>query len=170
MQDAARSSTTNRNPASRDFALHYFLRPDHRDVSDLWLASGSHEDCLGDCRDPRMWLFLHLEDLHRSGACTSCAINRHTGGLAGFITVHPGTGRLDQIVVAKTARGSGVATLLLDEAKRMATGPIELDISEENERAIHFCEREGFRKTRLAGSSRGDARIWKLRWQPNGNL
>ncbi|MCC2098301.1 MAG: GNAT family N-acetyltransferase, partial [Hyphomicrobiales bacterium] len=122
------------NPAASEFSLHYFLRPDHRDISDLWLASGGHEGHHIEGTDARRWLFLHLEDLHRAGAQTSCAINRHTGGLAGFVTVHPASGRLDQIVVAQSARGTGVATMLLDEAKRMAPDRIELHVSENNER------------------------------------
>ncbi|MGE3245181.1 MAG: GNAT family N-acetyltransferase [Beijerinckiaceae bacterium] len=148
----------------RDYTLHYFLRPDHRDVGDLWMASGRHGAAHVQADAGRRWLFLHLENLHRDGAQTTCAIDSRTGGLAGFVTLVPDTGWLDQIIVARTVRGSGVATLLLDEAKRLSPGSIEVDVAEDNSRAIRFCEREGFRKTGLAARAPGGGRMWKLRW------
>lgn len=159
MQDEAK-----RTLRPQDFALHYFLRPDHRDVCDLWLASGAHGFASHESGKGRNWLFMHLENLHRSGAHTACAFSRRTGGLAGFVTIDPASGWLDQIIVAQTARGSGVAALLLDEAKRMSPQRIELDVAENNQRAIHFYEREGFRKTGLAAPGEGGAKMWNMRW------
>mgnify|MGYP002632697964 FL=1 len=158
--------TTHKSIAGNAFSVHYFLRPDHRDIADLWLASSGHMINNIDADNGREWLFLHIENLHISGAQTACAFNRQTGGLAGFVTVHPGNGSLDQIIVAQTDRGSGVAALLLDEAKTLASGAIEMRISEDNQRAMRFCEREGFRKTGLDASASGGARMWKMRWQP----
>lgn len=149
----------------QDYMLHYFLRPDHRDVSDLWIAGGRHGMSSFAGQDGRDWLFLHLENLHRAGAQTTCAFNSRTGGLAGFVTIDPVSGRLDQIAVAQSARGSGVATMLLNDAKRLSPGSIEIDVTEENPRAIRFCEREGFRKTGLGAPAANGARMWKMRWR-----
>jgi len=150
----------------RTFALHYFLRPDHRDVADIWLAAGGHVIRNVAPSQSRHWLFEHIEDLHASGAQTTCAFNRHTGGLAGFITVNPADGELDQIVVANSDRGSGVASLLMREAKRIARGPMTMRINENNSRAIRFCEREGFRKMALTQAGAGNIRIWNMGWRP----
>lgn len=151
--------------AEQDFSIHYFLRPDHRDVADLWLASGGHAKRNIDSGNGREWLFLHMENLHRAGAYTACAFNRHTGNLAGFVTINTKDNSLDQIIVAQTARGTGVATLLLNEAKRIAVGPISISVSEDNGRAIRFCEREGFSKTGVDSAGTGQARVWTMRWQ-----
>lgn len=156
--------TPDRAQTMQDYTLHYFLRPDHRDVSDLWIAGGRHGMRHLSGEVSRDWLFLHLENLHLSGAQTTCAFNSHTGGLAGFVTVDPASGWLDQIAVAQSARGSGVAALLLDDAKRLSPQGIELDVVEDNQRAIRFYEREGFRKTGLGAPAANGARMWKMRW------
>lgn len=154
----------------KDYALHYFLRPDHREVSDIWLAGQRYTAHERSGEIGRNSLFLHLEGLHDNGAMTTCAFNRHTGGLAGFVTVDPANSRLEQISVARTARGSGVATMLLNEAKRLCPDRIEIEIAEDNARAIRFCEREGFRKTGLAAPERTGVRMWALRWRPDETI
>ena len=40
---------------------------------------------------------------------------------AGFVTIDPATGSLDQLCVAPAERGSGLAAALVDEAKRRAS-------------------------------------------------
>ena len=162
MQDTAQTKA-----AANDFSLHYFLRPDHRDVADLWLASGGHTARNIASDDGRDWLFLHMENLHRQGAQTTCAFNRRTGGLAGFVTIDPDKGTLDQIIVASSDRGSGVAALLMEEAKRLADGPVTAHISEDNPQAIRFCEREGFSKTGTTASTADGARLWSMFWSPS---
>lgn len=140
-----------------DVHLHYFLRPDHWDVADLWaphwgpdlppLAFGHRHD----------WLFDHIEDLHERGSRTVCAVNGRTGGVAGFVTFDPEAERLHQIVVASSARGSGAAGRLLDEAKRLSPSGLEVEVEASNARAVRFFEREGFKAAMVGESVR-------LRW------
>ena len=64
--------------------------------------------------------------------------------LIGFVTVDPDTMYLDQLVVATEYWGSGVALMLLDEAKRLSPQGLELLVNKDNARAIRFYEKHGF--------------------------
>lgn len=64
--------------------------------------------------------------------------------LAGFVTVDPKTMYLDQIVVAPEHWGSGLALMLLDEAKRLSPRGLDLLVNKDNYRAIRFYEKHGF--------------------------
>ena len=66
------------------------------------------------------------------------------GALAGFVTVDPKTGYLDQIVVAPEHWGAGIALALLDEAKQLAPTGLDLLVNKDNFRAIRFYEKHGF--------------------------
>ncbi|MDB5572149.1 MAG: GCN5-related N-acetyltransferase [Hyphomicrobiales bacterium] len=134
---------------AHDVHLHYFLRPDHWEVADLWVSNwGADMPALG-FRARHDWLFQHLETLHEQGATTICAVNTRTGGIAGFVTLDTHAGRLDQIVVASSARGSGVAGALMGEAKRISHGALRAQAPAGDARALRFFEREGF--VRAAG-------------------
>jgi putative acetyltransferase len=134
-----------------DVHLHYFLRPDHWDVADLWAPHwGPHLPPLA-FQERHDWLFEHIENLHDAGSSTVCAVNARTGGVAGFVTFEPAAHRLHQIVVASSARGSGAAKLLLDDAKRLSGGSLVVDVDALNARAVRFFEREGFACVRQDG-------------------
>jgi len=66
------------------------------------------------------------------------------GVIAGFVTVDPKTMYLDQIVVAPEQWGSGLALMLLDEAKRLSPRGITLLVNKDNARAIRFYEKHDF--------------------------
>jgi len=137
---------------THDVHLHYFLRPDHWDVADLWAPHwGAHLPPLA-FPDRHDWLFEHIENLHDAGSRTVCAVNARTGGVAGFVTFEPAAQRLHQIVVASSARGSGAAKLLLDEARRLSPRGLAVDVEPSNARALRFFEREGFRAAERTGS------------------
>jgi putative acetyltransferase len=63
--------------------------------------------------------------------------------LQGFVTIDQ-QGYLDQLVVAPDHWGSELATMLVDEAKRLSPGSITLLVNTDNARAIRFYERNGF--------------------------
>ena len=67
------------------------------------------------------------------------------GTLSGFVTVEPESGYLDQIVVAPERWGTELASLLLDEAKRISPGRLDLLVNKDNARAIRFYEKHGFK-------------------------
>ncbi len=58
--------------------------------------------------------------------------------------------RIDQIYVARTARGSGLARALLDDGAQRLSGAgvrlAELDCAEQNDRAARFYAREGWQR------------------------
>lgn len=66
------------------------------------------------------------------------------GACIGFVTVDPRTGYLDQIVVGPEQWGSAAATMLVDEAKRISPGKLDLLVNKDNARAIRFYEKHGF--------------------------
>jgi putative acetyltransferase len=53
-------------------------------------------------------------------------------------------GYLDQLVVAPEHWGTGVAHLLIEEAKRISPRHVTLLVNKDNTRAIRFYERNGF--------------------------
>ena len=64
--------------------------------------------------------------------------------VVGFVTVDPESLELDQIVVATEAWGTGVASALLAEAKRVSPKGLDLHVNSDNSRAIRFYEKQGF--------------------------
>jgi putative acetyltransferase len=70
-------------------------------------------------------------------------IAEHSDALIGFVTID-GEGYLDQLVVAPDHWGSALATMLLNEAKRLSPGKITLLVNTDNTRAIRFYARNGF--------------------------
>jgi putative acetyltransferase len=66
------------------------------------------------------------------------------GALAGFVTVDPRSGYLDQIVVAPEFWGSDIAEALVGEAKRISPEKLELLVNKDNARAIRFYGKHGF--------------------------
>jgi putative acetyltransferase len=63
--------------------------------------------------------------------------------LIGFVTIDA-SGYLDQLVVAPDRWGSALATMLVDEAKRLSPDRITLLVNKDNTRAIRFYQRNGF--------------------------
>jgi putative acetyltransferase len=97
---------------------------------------------------------------------TTIVIAEMDGVMEGFVTVDPKTGYLDQIVVAPEFWGSNVATMLLDEAKRISPARIELLVNKDNARAISFYEKHGFA---LAGEDVNPVSgrpVNRMRWRP----
>jgi putative acetyltransferase len=89
-----------------------------------------------------------------------------SGAIVGFVTVDPGTGYLDQIVVAPEAWGSRTATALLDAAKRIAPSGVDLHVNRDNRRAIRFYEKHGFAISGEDVNPRSGAATLKMSWRP----
>jgi putative acetyltransferase len=88
------------------------------------------------------------------------------GALVGFVTVNTATGYLDQIVVAAPLWGGGVAELLLEEAKRLSPGRLELHVNKDNERAVRFYRKHDFAIAGEDVNARSGAPVYLMRW-PN---
>jgi putative acetyltransferase len=87
------------------------------------------------------------------------------GRLVGFVTVDAATGYLDQIVVAPQAWGTGVAEMLLDEAKRRSPLRLELHVNTDNARAVGFYRKHGFAVAGEDVNPRSGAPVYLMRWE-----
>jgi putative acetyltransferase len=86
--------------------------------------------------------------------------------MAGFVTVDPSTGYLDQIVVAPEFWGGDVAAHLLDAGKRISPAKLELLVNKDNFRAIRFYEKNGFRFVGNDVNPVSGRPVNRMRWQP----
>jgi putative acetyltransferase len=145
--------------AAHDVRLHPFLRPDHWDVADLWVANWGPDMPALSFHDRHDWLFEHIENLHDAGASTICAVNAVNGAVAGFVTLNAREGVLSRIVVAQSARGSGVAGALMDSAKAHSGGVLRARVPAQDAKAKRFFLRESFVR---AGEADGFAlMVWR---------
>jgi putative acetyltransferase len=87
------------------------------------------------------------------------------GGMIGFVTVDPQTLYLDQIVVAPEAWGSNAGEALLGEARRLSPRGLDLQVNQDNARAIKFYEKHGFVITGDDKNASGRATYW-MKWRP----
>ena len=86
--------------------------------------------------------------------------------LAGFVTIDRNTGYLDQLVVAPEAWGRGFARLLVDEAKRLSPGGIDLHVNQDNARALSFYGKAGFVIAGDDVNPHSGAPVFLMRWRP----
>ncbi len=82
----------------------------------------------------------------------------------GLVTIDPRSGYLDQLCVAPQWFGKSVAGGLLDEAKRLSHGAVELDVNEANGLARRFYEREGFLTVSTGVSAQSGLPTIRMRW------
>ena len=97
---------------------------------------------------------------------TIITLAERDGALIGLVTVDPRTGYLDQIVVAPETWGSALAAALVDEAKRIAPGKLELLVNQDNARAIRFYQKNGFAITGADVNPRSGAPLHRMSWRP----
>jgi putative acetyltransferase len=86
--------------------------------------------------------------------------------IVGYVTVDPNSGYLDQIVVAPEFWGGTVGADLLAEAKRLSPARLELQVNNDNPRAIRFYEKHGFA---LAGDDVNPVSgrpVYRMAWRP----
>ena len=98
-------------------------------------------------------------------AQTQIVVAESAGAMTGFVTVDPDTLYLDQIVVAPEAWGSGTAEALVGEAKRISPRGLDLQVNQDNTRAIRFYEKQGFAVTGEDKNSSGRLTYW-MTWRP----
>ena len=136
---ARRSSPTGK------ILLRRLKNADLPGLAKLWLASWQEAMPAIDFSARFQWFLAHLRTLEEKGFVTVCAIDG-SDSIIGFVSIDPATAYLDQLAVAPAAKGSGVARILLDAARRISPQGIVLDVNEDNGRALAFYKREGFEK------------------------
>jgi putative acetyltransferase len=113
------------------------------------------------------WLIDRLAVMETQGSQTLCLWDEDDKGLLGFVTIDPASGWLDQICVHPERFGGGVGAALLAAARERSPGLVRLDVNADNDRAIRFYEREGFKRIgpgQLSQSGRGTL---ILEWRPS---
>jgi putative acetyltransferase len=95
----------------------------------------------------------------------SITLAERAGTVAGFVTIDPNTGYLDQIVVAPETWGEKIAEALLAEAKRICPQKIELHVNKDNARAIRFYEKHGFAVTGESRNPLSGRPVFAMRWE-----
>jgi hypothetical protein len=81
------------------------------ELTDLWVGAWTQAMPQIDFEARRPWLKAHLEGLRQQAYVTLCALEA-TGALAGFVTMQPRSGELDQIAVAPWAARRGLARFI----------------------------------------------------------
>jgi putative acetyltransferase len=85
--------------------------------------------------------------------------------LAGFVTIDA-SGYLDQLVVDSKHWGSQLATLLVDAAKQRSPDGITLLVNRDNDRAIRFYLRNGFKQAGEDINPTSGRPVLKMAWVP----
>jgi putative acetyltransferase len=141
-----------------------FAEVDLPGLVDLWAAAWIATGLPIDFDARRAWIVDRLRALRASGHSVIVGFDPD-GRPAGFVTVDPKSGYLDQLCVAPAERGSGMASALTDEAKRRSPGVVDLEVNEANPRARRFYEREGFSVVGQGVSPHSGLPTLKLRWR-----
>ncbi len=131
---------------------------------DLWVDAWTLAMPQIDFEARRPWLVRHLDALHADGYVTRCAMARD-GALAGFVTLQPRSGELDQIAVAPHAARNGVGRALMDEARALSPGLITLTVNRDNGSALRFYEREGFVVTGEGVNAMSGLKTLRMLWR-----
>jgi len=134
---------------------------------DLWAAAWTATGIPIDFDARRAWIAERLGALLAGGSEIVVGLDANERP-AGFATIDPRSGSLDQLCVAPAERGSGLAIALIDEAKRRSPGLIDLEVNEANPRARRFYEREGFAIVGGGVSPHSGLPTLKLRWRADG--
>ena len=151
----------------RGRSLRAYAEADLPALIDLWVTAWSETGFAIDFTARREWLGDRLRSLRADGAAIVVGLDR--GGLpSGFVTINARSGDLDQLCVAPKERGSGLATALLDEAKRRSPGGIMLEVNEQNARARRFYEREGFSVSGQGVNAGSGLPTLKMLWKARG--
>lgn len=143
--------------------LRPLSQPDLPLLTDLWVRSWKTLKLDIDFDARRAWLPQHLTALMAGGTKVIAA---YAPELAGFVTIDPGSGWLDQICVDPEHFGRNVAKELLNDAKSHAPRGVDLDVIEMNARAIRFYLKEGFKIVGHGVSPRSNLKTLLMRWAP----
>lgn len=132
-------------------------------MTDLWVEAwtAAYPAIAFDRR--RAWFAGRIEAFAAADVAVVLAFAE--GDPAGFVTVDPRTGWIDQMLVGRAFQGSDVGRALMADARRLAPAGLSLDVNADNTRAIRFYAREGFVKTGARTNEQGAA-IDLMAWSP----
>jgi putative acetyltransferase len=137
---------------------------DLAETLDMWVAAWQAAYPNIDFAARRGWTEDRVADLERTGARSLIALRDNR--IIGALVVNPETGYLDQIVVATADQGSGVADILLAEARRISPSHLDLHVNQDNARAIRFYQKHGFVTVAEDVNPHSGAPIYRMSWRP----
>jgi putative acetyltransferase len=144
-------------------SLRSYVAADEDAAISLWLRTwrAAYPDIDFAARVP-WWRERWRKELAAKATIVVAEMN---GALIGFVTIEPASGYLDQIVVAPESWGSGIAEVLLAEAKRLSPGGIDLLVNIDNARAVHFYRKHGFNVTGADVSALSGRPVHRMSWR-----
>ena len=147
------------------FALHDFVAGHLSELVDLWVGAWQRTMPAIDFEARRAWFVDHLSAQQEQGAQIVCAFDSGTGEMAGFVTIEPESGHLNQLAVAVRYWGSPAAARLLEEARRRSPAQIWLEVNQDNPRAVRFYEKQGFVREEESVNPNSGLKTWRYRWR-----
>ena len=115
----------------------------------------------------RGWLDRHLDASVRSGTIVLVA-DLGGDGPVGFVTLDTRRGYIDQLAVAPSHQGSGVADMLMAAAKDLSPTVLALDVNRGSVRALRFYARQGFRAIATGRNPNSGLPTVLLQWNGPG--
>ena len=148
---------------SAPFALRRYTEADEAEAVSLWVESWQAVYPQIDFVGRREMLRRRWHDEIAPPPIIVLAVTAER--IVGFITVEPERGYVDQLAVAPQAWGTPIAAALMNEAKRLSPALLELNVNQDNTRAIRFYEKHGFTKTGEGVNPRSGLPIFYMRWR-----
>jgi putative acetyltransferase len=137
---------------------------DLAETLDMWVAAWQAAYPNIDFHARRDWTKDRIAELESTGSHSLIAVRDNR--IVGVLVVNPETGYLDQIVVATTDQGRGVAEILLTEARRISPVGLDLHVNQDNARALRFYQKHGFVTVAEDVNPRSGAPIYRMSWRP----
>lgn len=132
-------------------------------MADRWVEAWAKAYPAIDFAARRAWFCDRIAALAESG--TAVLVATDGDDVAGFVTVDPATGWIDQMLAGLAHQGTGVAAMLMEAAKRLRPAGLTLDVNADNMRAIAFYRRQGFATTGQRLNEQGRV-IALMAWRP----
>lgn len=138
---------------------------DAQAVAQLFLAARAHSietipPVVGNYDRAFQWLKSRIEEGN------SCWVTEDEDGLSALMLLEPGW--IDQLYVRPDVIGQGLGTRLLDLAKELMPGGIQLWTFQSNLRAQHFYEQRGFVAVEWTDGSANEEREPDVRYVWSG--
>lgn len=136
------------------------------ELTDLWIAAWNKAMPIIDFETRRGWFVDHLRAMYDRDVEITCAFDAANGAMAGFVTLDPASGHIDQLAVAPAYWGKGAADALIAHAKLRAPGELRLEVNQDNPRAVRFYEKHGFLRRAAGLNPASGLKTWRCEWKP----
>jgi len=136
------------------------------ELTDLWVAAWHRTMPAIDFDARRAWFVDHLTAMQEAGVAVTCVFDASRGEMAGFVTLDPASGHIDQLAVAPAYWSRGAADVLIADAKARAPGALRLEVNQDNARAVRFYEKHGFHRRAASLNPNSGLKTWRCEWKP----